>query len=257
MATAKAKEAEEQRARLAAAGAQKDTQAKADADAKAAEQAQLAAEKAKQVAQDQAAEAERKRAEAAATPAVAAPAAPAAPERIAALNPTAPAPADVTKSVQSELRRVGCLSGDANGEWNTTSQRSLSAFNRNAGTKLDVKTVNADTLDAIKQKPSRVCPLVCEHGTKADGDQCVKIVCAEGTVLNDDNECEKRRDKKPVATREKPERKPTSQGRQAPEARPAANSCQADVIPGQRQAFADAGRSRDGIARPSAHRARA
>ena len=54
MATAKAKEAEEQRARLAAAGAQKDAQAKADADAKAAEQAQLAAEKAKQVAQDQA-----------------------------------------------------------------------------------------------------------------------------------------------------------------------------------------------------------
>jgi Caspase domain len=228
MATAKAKEAEEQRARLAAAGAQKDTQAKADADARAAEQAQLVAEKAKQVAQDQAAEAERKRAEAAAAPAPAAPAAPAAPERIAALNPTAPAPADVTKSVQSELRRVGCLSGDANGEWNTTSQRSLSAFNRNAGTKLDVKTVNADTLDTIKQKPSRVCPLVCEHGTKADGDQCVKIVCTEGTVLNDDNECEKRRDKKPVATREKPERKPTSQGRQAPEARPAANSYQAD-----------------------------
>ena len=159
--------------------------------------------------------------------------------------------------MQSELRRVGCLSGDANGDWNTTSQRSLSAFNRNAGTKLDVKTVNADTLDAIKQKPSRVCPLVCEHGTKADGDQCVKIVCAEGTVLNDDNECEKRRDKKPVATREKPERKPTSQGRQAPEARPAANSYQAELIPGQRQAFAHAGRSRDGIARPTAHRARA
>ena len=65
MATAKAKEAEEQRARLAAAGAQKDTQAKADADAKAAEAARLAAEKAKQVAQDQAAEAERKRADAA------------------------------------------------------------------------------------------------------------------------------------------------------------------------------------------------
>src|SRR5262249_30898538 len=138
-ATAKAKEAEEQRARLAAEGAQKDAQARADADARAAEQARLAAEKAKQIAQDQAAEAERKRAEvaaAAAAPATPAPTAPAS-ERIAALNPTAPA--DLTKSVQSELRRVGCLSGEANGDWNTTSQRSLSAFNRNAGTKLDVK----------------------------------------------------------------------------------------------------------------------
>jgi uncharacterized caspase-like protein len=217
MATAKAKEAEEQRARLAAEGAQKDAQARADADAKAAEGARLAAEKAKQVAQDQAAAAERKRAEVAAATAAAtpAPATTAAPEKVAALNPTAPAPADLTKSVQAELRRVGCLKDEANGDWNASSQRSLSAFNRNAGTKLDVKTVSVDTLDAIKQKPSRVCPLVCEHGFKADGDQCVKIVCAEGTVLNDDNQCEKRREKKPVATREKPE------GRQAPSAAPA------------------------------------
>ena len=118
--------------------------------------------------------------------------------------------------MQSELRRVGCLTGEANGDWNASSQRSLSAFNRNAGTRLDVKTANADTLDAIKQKPSRVCPLVCEHGFKADGDNCVKIVCAEGTFLNDDNSCEKRRDKKPVATREAPERK------QAPRQAPAA-----------------------------------
>ncbi len=244
MATAKAKEAEEQRARLAAEGAQKDAQAKADADAKAAEAARLAAEKTKQVAQDQAAEAERKRAEvaapAAATPALAATPAPSS-EKIAALNPSAPAPADLTKSVQSELRRVGCLTGEANGDWNTSAQRSLSAFNRNAGTKLDVKTVNADTLDTIKQKPSRVCPLVCEHGFKADGDQCVKIVCAEGSVLNDDNECEKRRDRKPVATREQPERRQASQPRQAPTAGQAPYGGQAPA----RQATAGRTQSRD------------
>jgi uncharacterized caspase-like protein len=219
MATAKAKEAEEQRARLAAEGAQKDAQARADANAKAAEAARLAAEKAKQVAQDQAADAERKRAEvAAATVATPAPAAApaAAPEKVAALNPTAPPPADLTKSVQSELRRVGCLTGEANGDWNASAQRSLSAFNRNAGTRLDVKTVNADTLDAIKQKPSRVCPLLCEHGFKADGDNCVKIVCAEGSFLNDDNQCEKRRDKKPVAARDKPEPRQAPSATQAP-----------------------------------------
>src|ERR1700759_3215469 len=50
-AIAKAKDAEAQRARLAAQGAQKDTQARADADGKAAEAARLAAEKAKQLAQ--------------------------------------------------------------------------------------------------------------------------------------------------------------------------------------------------------------
>jgi hypothetical protein len=119
---------------------------------------------------------------------------------LAALS-AGPPPVDLTKSVQSELRRVGCLTGNADGEWNAASQRSLTLFNRYAGTKLDAKVASLDTLDVIKQKSSRVCPLVCEHGFKADGDHCSKITCAEGSFLNDDNQCERRRDKKPAAKR--------------------------------------------------------
>ena len=70
---------------------------------------------------------------------------------------------------------------------------------------------------ALKQKSTRVCPLLCEHDYKADGDQCTKIVCAEGSVLNDDNECERRHEKKPVATRDRPEgRQPIVRRSQAP-----------------------------------------
>ena len=227
-ATEKARLAEQERARLAAEGAQKTQQAKADADAKAAEQARIAAEKAKQVAQDQAAEAERKRAateaSAVATSAASPPSDKAQGDKainLAALSP-GPPPADITKSVQAELRRVGCLTSDAGGEWNTASQRSLAQFNRYAGTKFDVKLASADALDAIKLKSSRVCPLVCEHGFKADGDRCSKIVCADGSVLNDDNECEKRRAKTPVAKRDTDDRQrvapPRSEARQVPEA---------------------------------------
>ncbi|WP_083519667.1 caspase family protein [Bradyrhizobium jicamae] len=206
-ATEKARLAEQERARLAAEGAQKSQQARAEAEAKAAEQARIAAEKAKQVAQDQAAAAEQKR--------VAAESAAAdkdKPVNMAALTPATQQP-DVTKSVQAELRRVGCLSGNADGNWNNASQRSLTQFNRYAGTKLDTKVASVDTLDTIKLKSSRVCPLVCEHGFKAEGERCTKIVCAEGSYLNDDNECEKRRAKKPVASRDRPE------PRRAPEAR--------------------------------------
>src|SRR6516162_5471540 len=193
----KASLAEQERARLAAEGAQQEVQAKAEADARAADQARIAAERVKQVAQQQAADAERKRADK--TPdAASAPAPSAAPDKVASLNPSRPD--DLTKSVQTELRRVGCLTQPADGNWNQSSQRSLSLFNRNAGTTLDVKTVNADTLDTIKQKPSRVCPLACEHGFKADGDHCTRIACADGFFLNDDNECEKRRAK--TATRD-------------------------------------------------------
>ena len=236
-ATEKAKQAEQERARLAATSTQNTQQLKAaEAQAKAAEQARIDAEKAKQVALDQAADAERKRivAENSATvPAqsgsraaannnnVVAAATPANPPAanasavnpptqeqqkqtdVAALTPGPTPQADVNKSVQMELRRVGCLSGPADGEWNTATQRSLSLFNRNAGTKLDVKTASLDTLDAIKRKDARVCPLACDHGFRADGDHCSKIVCAEGSFLNDDNECEKRKGKTPIAKHER------------------------------------------------------
>ena len=211
-ATEKARQAELERARLVAEGAQKAQQAKADADAKAAEQARVAAEKAKQVAQEQAAEAERKRA--ATEPPAADKAQGEKGMSLASLS-AGPPQAEIVKSVQSELRRVGCLTAQADGEWNTASQRSMALFNRHAGTKFDVKLASTDALDAIKLKPSRVCPLICERGFKADGDSCSKIVCAEGSVLNDDNECEKRRARTPTAKRE-PDQRPVRERPQTP-----------------------------------------
>jgi uncharacterized caspase-like protein len=215
----KARVTEAERERLVSIGATREAQAKADADAKAAEQARVAAEQARQTAQAQAAEAERNRVALAAT-APTTPAAPAATPsaapatNVASLN-AGSLQADLTRSLQSELRRVGCLTASSDGEWNATSQRSLTQFNRYARTKFDTKAASNDALDAVKQKSSRVCPLSCEHGFKADGDQCTKIVCAEGSFLNDDNECEKRRDKKPVATRDRPD-----VTRNRPEAKP-------------------------------------
>jgi uncharacterized caspase-like protein len=217
-ATEKARLAEQQRARLAAESDQTTQQLKnAEADVKAAEQARLAAEKAKLAAEQQLA-AERKRI------AIDPPAADKADQgtNVASLNAGAPADVarntvkDVAKSVQLELRRVGCLTGAADGDWNAASQRSLAQFNRHAGARLDVKLASLDTLDAIKRKSARVCPLVCDHGFEADGDRCSKIVCGEGSFLNDDNECEKRRGKKPVAKRDTDDRRDRS-ARERPE----------------------------------------
>jgi hypothetical protein len=248
-ATEKARLTEQERARLAAEGAQKAQQAKAEADARAAEQARLAAEKANQIAQDQAAAGEQKRLAAEQAPAdrtaqdkgqdkgtadKAASAPPATADKdknmnLAALT-TGPPPVDITKSVQTELRRVGCLAGNVDGDWNAASQRSLTLFNRYAGTRLDAKVASVDTLDAIKLKTTRVCPLVCEHGFKAEGDRCTRIACGEGSFLNDDNECEKRRANKPVAKRdtdnrrERPARERTPALPDASVARPRASA---------------------------------
>ncbi|MFT4121412.1 MAG: caspase family protein, partial [Bradyrhizobium sp.] len=139
---------------------------------------------------------------------------------VASLTPSAP-PADLNRSVQTELGRVGCFSGAADGNWSTSSQRSLSQFNRYAGTKLDVKVASTDALDAVKAKPARVCPLVCEHGFKVDGDKCSKIVCGDGYQLNDDNECEKKRASKPASSKPATSRRDDSEDRPARQRRQA------------------------------------
>ena len=204
-ATENARLAQQEQMLLANEGAQQMQLAKAASDLKAAEEARIAAEKAKDAAQEQAAQAEQRRVttdNAAAVKNVAS-VPPDRPQetkvdtKIAALpSPQVPAPppqAELAKSVQTELRRVGCFTGSANGEWNAASRRSLELFNKHAGTRFDVKLASVDALDAIKLKPTRVCPLICEFGFKRYGDRCSKITCAAGSFVNDDNECEKRK----------------------------------------------------------------
>ena len=171
---------------------------------------------------------------AAANPSAAGPSTPEKPQGDKAgtnLASLSPPPVDLAKSVQTELRRVGCLAGSADGDWNAASQRSLALFNRYAGTKFNVKLASIEALDAIKLKPARVCPLVCEHGFKPDGDHCSKIVCTNGSFLNDDNECEKRPGKTPTAKRDdgdRPDR--AAYERPRPEARTAKPEASGQIV---------------------------
>jgi uncharacterized caspase-like protein len=264
-ATDKARLAEEEKARLVTERARKVEQDKADAAAKAAEEARIAAEKAKQIeqAKAEAAEQQRKAVEAAAAKALAdkqavekaaaelavrqaaekaaaqlaakqaadKQAAEAESRKIAALSPpptSDPSPGDLAKSVQLELRRVGCLSAAADGDWNQAAQRSMTLFNKYAGTKFDAKLASTDALDALKAKPGRVCPLVCDHGFRADGDSCVKITCRAGYRVSDDNECEKIPDKKPVATHD--DSKKRDEDRKQAESAPSKSQASGQII---------------------------
>ena len=192
-------------AKLAAA-----EQVKAAAQAKlaedqrlAAEKARLEAEKAKQLEQAKVASAEPARpkqdpsdADRSGGPAV------------AALTPPGqadksdqPAPQDIPKLLQTELRRVGCKTGEIDGEWNASARRALSLFNDNAGTKLDVKVASIDALEVVKTRAGRVCPLDCERGTRASGDRCVKITCDNDEVLGSNGTCRPKPERAPRVTR--------------------------------------------------------
>jgi hypothetical protein len=135
-------------------------------------------------------------------PAVAALASPPAAE---AARSASPAPADLPRSLQTELRRVGCKTGEVDSEWSASARRALSLFNENAGTKFDVKLASLDALDAVRAQTGRVCPLECERGFRASGDQCVKITCDSDQVLGPNGTC-----------RPRPEHAPNPVARQRP-----------------------------------------
>ena len=112
--------------------------------------------------------------------------------------------------LQTQLRRVGCSSDPVTGDWGASAQKALHLFNKNAGTRFDVRVASIDALDVIRGKTGRICPLLCEQGFKADGDSCVRIVCKEGFELSDDNACER-------VERQKPRRKETPTAAVPPE----------------------------------------
>jgi uncharacterized caspase-like protein len=114
---------------------------------------------------------------------------------------------DIPRLLQSELKRVGCSVGEINGEWNAPSRRALDSFNKNAGTKFDVKLASLDALDAVRGRTGRVCPLECDSGYRATGGHCVKITCDDGDVLGSNGVCQPKPER-PRAERAPVERAP-------------------------------------------------
>ena len=107
--------------------------------------------------------------------------------------------ADITRLLQAHLKRVGCNSGNVDGNWDDSSRKALDLFNKNAQTRFDIKLASLDALDAVRNKPDRVCPLICAKGQRADGDRCVQIGCSSGYFLNSSGSCEKRHEPAPRA----------------------------------------------------------
>jgi uncharacterized caspase-like protein len=132
-------------------------------------------------------------------------------EKLAALSPnqsaspTPPPPspaigqADITRLLQAHLKRVGCNSGSVDGNWDDSSRKALGLFNKNAKTQFDVKLASLDALDAVRNKPDRVCPLICAKGQRTEGDRCIQIGCSSGYFLNSNGSCEKRHEPAPRA----------------------------------------------------------
>jgi len=81
----------------------------------------------------------------------------------------------IARSLQTELRRVGCDPGSVDGVWSPKSSDAISLFNRHAGLKLDSETPTVSALEAVKTQRGRICPLICGAGQHEKGGRCVAL----------------------------------------------------------------------------------
>ncbi|ESY73099.1 hypothetical protein X740_32770 [Mesorhizobium sp. LNHC221B00] len=82
-------------------------------------------------------------------------------------------PSELARATQTELSRIGCLEGHADGKWGATSRNALQDYADRQGVKLASLEPTAGLLERLRAIGARICPLTCEHGRVAKGDHCV------------------------------------------------------------------------------------
>lgn len=90
------------------------------------------------------------------------------------------------RDLQAELKRVGCYSGDVDGDWGDLSTDALARFSRETKSS---GTLTLATLEAVKNSKTGVCPLICSDGERLLDGKCVpKATGPKPPVECDDNE---------------------------------------------------------------------
>ncbi len=91
---------------------------------------------------------------------------------------------ELARSVQFELKRVGCLDDAVSGEFGAPAREALSKFAKHASVRIAKPgEISSETLSLIRKFDTRVCPLSCRADEKAEGDRCVRIVCPAGQII--------------------------------------------------------------------------
>ena len=78
----------------------------------------------------------------------------------------------LNRSVQTELIRLGCLVGQADGKWGAGSRKALRSYAERQGVETAMLVPTPDLLRGLKANKDRVCPLVCEGDKVARNGRC-------------------------------------------------------------------------------------
>lgn len=81
----------------------------------------------------------------------------------------------LTRGVQTELKRLGCSIGRVDGVWGRRSKAALQQVEKNTALELASLEPNPDVLDQLKELKDRACPLQCGSGQKLISGKCVAV----------------------------------------------------------------------------------
>ena len=100
---------------------------------------------------------------------------------------------EIARTLQSELKRVGCDPASTDGNWGPSSERALAQFNQRTRNAFDVKVASLEAIEGVRGRTDRVCPLECGAGKHLVNGQCIEIACKADEVLGTGGACERRR----------------------------------------------------------------
>ena len=93
-------------------------------------------------------------------------------QRMASLSASVPDAHELARSLQLELKRVGCLNDDVNGEFDDTTKAAWHRFLQLTSIRMPDE-LSSDAINAVRAINKRVCPVVCREGQHPEGEQCV------------------------------------------------------------------------------------
>jgi uncharacterized caspase-like protein len=111
--------------------------------------------------------------------------------QVAALphEPTQTQQYELGRSLQLELKRVGCYEGALNGEFGVATREALRNFVKHSALSLPGDNLSLDTIKAVRGFDKRVCPISCPAGERAEGDSCKRVTATPARVPTSAKKC--------------------------------------------------------------------
>jgi hypothetical protein len=82
-------------------------------------------------------------------------------------------PQMLARDLQTELKRLGCLSGEVDGDWGEKSKTALQSFARHAKLPIASDAPTMAALNAASATKERACPLVCDDDERMVSGRCI------------------------------------------------------------------------------------